>query len=231
MRRQRWRSSKKLTGVTQLSEAQVEEVVRAPRGGRQRRKRRAVVDAATRMFLHHGYAGASMDAIAREAGVCKQTIYNHYASKEALFGAIVLERSERLLSSLKIDTARSPDVETVLSSFARRYLELMLDPSSLALYRLLMAEVGRLPELGEATYRLGPETAETALTRYLEEQCRLGILSIDQPRLAAGQFFGMLKGNLQIRALLDTGLSVSKARREEIATGAVSVFLAAYSAA
>ena len=213
-----------------MSEVQVEGLARSPRRSRQRGKRRAVVDAATRMFLRHGYAGASMDAIAREAGVCKQTIYNHYANKEALFGAIVLERSERLLSSLRIDAVRSPDVETVLSSFARRYLELMLDPSSLALYRLLMAEVGRLPELGEATYRLGPETAESALTRYLEEQCRLGTLSIDQPRMAAGQLFGLLKGNLQIRALLEMSLSVAEARREEIAAGAVRVFLAAYSA-
>lgn len=181
------------------------------------------------MFLCHGYAGTSMDAIAREAGVSKQTIYNHYASKEALFAAMVRDRCERLLSSLKITSGRSPDVEAVLSSFAQRFLDLMLDPPSLALYRLLMAEVGRMPELGEATYRLGPETAETALASFLAEQCRAGRLSIEQPRLAAGQFFGMLKGNLQIRALLDVGLDVSIARRKEIVREAVRVFLAAYS--
>lgn len=199
--------------------------------GSHRRKRRAVVDAATRMFLRHGYAGVSMDAIAREAGVSKQTIYNHHASKEALFGAIVRERCAGLLASLDIERGEARDVEAVLSSFAHRYLELVLDPSSLALYRLVMAEVTRLPELGEATYRLGPEVAETALAEFLEEQTRRGSLSVEHPRMAAGQFFGLLKGNLQIRALLGIRPGVSNARHEEIVAQAVRVFLAGYSTA
>jgi TetR/AcrR family transcriptional repressor of mexJK operon len=41
------------------------------------RKRRAILDAATKVFLAEGFAGASMDAIATAAGVSKPTVYNH----------------------------------------------------------------------------------------------------------------------------------------------------------
>ena len=51
-------------------------------------KQAAVMQAATGLFVRHGYDGASTEMIAERAGVSRQTIYNRFESKEALFLAI-----------------------------------------------------------------------------------------------------------------------------------------------
>jgi TetR/AcrR family transcriptional regulator, mexJK operon transcriptional repressor len=53
--------------------------------GRSARKRRAIMEAATTVFLGKGYLGTSMDEIAALAAVSKQTVYKHFADKEGLF--------------------------------------------------------------------------------------------------------------------------------------------------
>ena len=63
-------------------------------------KRDAILEAAARVFFESGYAAASMDEIAREAGVSKQTVYSHFGAKEALFGAFIRDNCERLLEPI-----------------------------------------------------------------------------------------------------------------------------------
>src|SRR5690606_8903930 len=62
-------------------------------------KQRAIIEAAARTFLAAGYREASMDAIAREAGVSKQTTYNHYGNKEALFSDVITQHCQDVLLS------------------------------------------------------------------------------------------------------------------------------------
>ena len=59
-------------------------------------KREAILEAATRVFFESGYADASMDEIAREAGVSKQTVYSHFGAKEALFGAFIRDNCVKI---------------------------------------------------------------------------------------------------------------------------------------
>lgn len=186
-----------------------------------------VVAAATRVFLRRGYRRASMDAIAREAGVSKQTIYNNFGNKESLFAAIARERCDRLIAALDIPDADTRAVEDVLVSMGRQFLELMLDPASLDLYRTLIAEANRFPELGRLSYDTGPRRAEEALAGFLAAQSSRGRIAVANPRRAAEQFFGMLKGNVQLRALL--GVEVEKARGDidQLAADAVALFLRA----
>ena len=72
-----------------------------PGGG----KAEAVLAAAERAFLEHGFGAVSMDTIAREAGVSKATVYAHFANKEQLFGAVIAAVSERFggFSALELD--------------------------------------------------------------------------------------------------------------------------------
>jgi TetR/AcrR family transcriptional repressor of mexJK operon len=191
-------------------------------------KEDAIVEAATRAFLRHGYGGASMDAIAQEAGVSKQTIYNNFGSKEALFGAIVRALCEQLLTPLLTPDVKSQGLEAALGSLARQYLELMLAPESLALYRVLMAEVTRFPELGRVTYEAGPAPAVSSLAHYLREQVVAGRLQVPDPELAAEQFYGMLQGYLQLRALLGVEQAWPREDLERYLRCAVTTFLAAH---
>ena len=191
-------------------------------------KRDAILVAATRVFIDQGYGAASMDAIARAAGVSKQTIYAHFRGKAALFEATVLERSNRLLEPFPSETDPLHDPEAALSAIARRFLDLMLSPETVGRFRVIVAESGRFPELAEAFYRSGPERVGSRLSDYLAELHRRGILRVTDPRSASFHFFGMVRGDLFLRQLLGLGEPPLAADRERIVDSAVRAFLSAY---
>lgn len=192
------------------------------------RKRASIIAAATTVFLRNGYGVASMDAIAREAEVSKQTIYHHFGGKAALFGAIIDERCHRLLSPFSWPDTATDDPRAVLVSIARQFVDIMLAPSSLALYRALMAEVERFPTLGHITYESGPSRIVASISRYLEEQNAAGRLNVPDTVFAAEQFYGMLTGHLQLRALLGVETSPSPERTERVVQQAVDTMLCLY---
>jgi TetR/AcrR family transcriptional repressor of mexJK operon len=127
----------------------------AEEAGRSALKRRAVLDAATGVFLKGGYLGTNMDEIAALSGVSKQTVYKHFASKEALFVEIV--RSITGDTGDKVhdeapDLAPDGDVAAFLEDYAYRQLSTVLTPQVMQLRRLVIGEVGRFPELARELY-------------------------------------------------------------------------------
>lgn len=192
------------------------------------RKHAAILSAARAVFLEVGYGAASMDEIARRAGVAKQTIYNHFAGKDALFGEIITQLCDELLRPLARPELRAGPPAAALAALADEVMALMLAPSSLALHRLLVAEAPRFPELGAVAYRTGGQRPVDALAAYLEEQTRAGALAVPDARLAAEQFFGMLVGHIQIRALLGVEVRPPEAAIDAAAAEAVRTFLARY---
>lgn len=165
-------------------------------------KQQAIIDAATRIFLEQGYRNASMDVIARAAGVSKQTIYNHYGNKEALFSAIITQHCQDVLLTLLDPEQAHANAEATLRRFATTLLGIILQPSVLALHRLIIAESARFPEVGEIYYRVGPERGNRHLAEYLEQQCAMGQLQMADSLLAAQQFTGALIGSLRSKALV-----------------------------
>lgn len=190
-------------------------------------KREAILGAATRVFLEQGYGAASMDAIARAAGVSKQTIYAHFGGKAALFEATVLERSDRLLEPFP-ETDSLHDPETALRAIAHRFLELILSPETVGRFRVIVAESGRFPELAEVFYRSGPERVGARLSAYLTELHRQEVLRVTDPRSASIHFFGMVRGDLFLRQLLGLGEPPRGVALDRIVDIAVTAFLAAY---
>ena len=189
-------------------------------------KHDAILDAAKRVFLREGYS-ASMDLVAAEAGVSKQTVYNHFGSKEGLFRAIVDDLSSELLDVLLERDGAPADPAATLETFARRFLKMLLAPSSLALHRMLVAEAPRFPDLAREIYIGGPARAASQLALYLAEENRKGTLAVADPALAAEQFFGALVGHLQLRALLSPREAPSEAEIERAVAHAVRGFLQA----
>src|SRR5438552_12790016 len=107
-------------------------------GRRSDRKRAAILDAATSVFLRRGYLGTSMDEIAALAAVSKQTVYKHFADKEALFTEIVIstvnEASDPVFEVVK-SLDPSHDIEADLGGLARRLLATVMQPRVLQLRR------------------------------------------------------------------------------------------------
>ena len=183
------------------------------------------------MFLRLGYVSASVDLIAAEAGVSKQTIYNHFHSKEELFKEIVTDITSALMAPLEVPCAAEAPVAQVLEALARDFLILTLKPSTLALYRLIVAEAERFPDLGRELYAVGSGRVIRSLADYLARETKTGRLAIEAPERAAEQFIGMLGGRIQLRALLGVSDRPGDTELEERAKQAVSGFLSLYAVA
>lgn len=197
---------------------------------RSRQKNEAILEAATRVFLRAGYANASMDAIAGEAGVSKTTIYSHFGSKEALFGAIIEQRCRRRLAAVAAGPEAASEPRAALTAVAEQIMEATVAPDSLALYRVIIAEAPRFPDLGRITHLHGARAAIQSLARYLADQSARGRLAVDDPELAAEQFFGIVMGFFQLRALLGVETRPAPDRAARHIRRAVDTFLIAYRA-
>jgi len=149
-----------------------------------------------------GYGAASMDQIASKAGVSKQTVYSHFGAKDALFEEIISSKCESLLGADGMHLAPDENPEKMLFESARAFLKVVLHQESITLYRTILAECGRFPELAQAFYRAGPKRASERLAEYLGKMVARGTLQMDDPRAAAGLFFAMLRGDLYLQCIL-----------------------------
>jgi AcrR family transcriptional regulator len=196
---------------------------------RSARKRRAIMDAATTVFLRNGYVGTSMDEVAALAAVSKQTVYKHFADKESLFAEIVTgtvdEAGDRVHAEV-LQLADSGDVEADLRDLARRQLKLVMRPRVLRLRRLVIGEVGRFPELGRTFYERGPGRTMDALAAAFARLAEQRKLKVDDPALAAEHFNWLVMSIPHNRAML-LG-DDEQPDLDRYADEGVRVFLAAY---
>jgi TetR/AcrR family transcriptional regulator, mexJK operon transcriptional repressor len=209
-------------------------------GGRQgavARKRATIVAAATRLFLDHGFVDTSTDQIAADAAVSKQTVYNQFGDKEALFREVVLgvaataeQFADRVAETL--DPADDPDaVGRALHALARRYVRTVADPQVLALRRLVIGEVHRFPELAAIYHRRSPTHVLEILAAAFARLTARGLLAADDPAQAADHFAHLVVGPLLDRGMFHQHLAPDPAGDADRAARGVEVFLAAYGVA
>ncbi|WP_448190520.1 TetR/AcrR family transcriptional regulator [Azospirillum sp. sgz301742] len=198
----------------------------APAVRRGDRKRAEIVDAAERLFLGEGYGATSMDRIAAEAGASKRTVYNHFATKEELFRAVVERLYTALLDGAAVPTG-GPTAAEALGAFARAFVGHMTSPRLQALIRLVIAESARFPEITPIYFAAGKEPAVGRLSDWLAGEAAAGRLAVDNPTLAAQQFLGCIKEALFWPRLL--GLEPLYAP-QIVLDEAVATFLARYGA-
>lgn len=190
-----------------------------------------ILRAAAKEFMELGYGATNMDDIAQTAGVSKATVYAHFASKEALFGVMVSEECRKHLlagGERGKGAVTADDPRAGLIYLGTRFIEFILRPRALAVYRVVVDAAPRFPELGKAFYRAGPATLERSLAAYIEAVCAAGSLAVEDSGRAAAHFLGMLRGNLQLRCLMMPGEKISKRRICQHVTSAVDLFLKAY---
>jgi len=204
--------------------------------GRTPRKRRAILAAATEVFLQHGYLGASMDEVAAKAGVSKQTVYKQFENKERLFAEIVLGTSDQLMDGLVQAYAETldgaADAREGLQALARRLLDSLTAASVLQLRRLVIAEADRFPEVCGAWFTSGFEKSLEALGEALTRLTERGLLrELEDPTLAAYQFAGLVMYKPMNRAMFaGTRERPAPGELDKLADQATEVFLAAYGA-
>jgi TetR/AcrR family transcriptional regulator, mexJK operon transcriptional repressor len=165
-------------------------------------KAASILAGAKRAFLAGGFGAVSMDTIAREAGVSKATVYAHFAGKEELFGAVIERECERYFAQFSEGELDPRDVRASLTVLGRRFLDLLLSPDGIALYRIILGEVTRFPGLGEVFWSAGPERQRLQIEAYLKSAIATGTLALGDTRLAAEQFVSLVRSDIHIRHLL-----------------------------
>jgi AcrR family transcriptional regulator len=188
-----------------------------------------IICAAREAFLEKGYDGVSMDEVANRAGVAKQTVYARYASKDALFLAVVESLQGRMLSALC--AAGSLPIRDRLQQIGRELLELVLDPSSLSLSRIALGASYRFPTLGHSVYGARINKLHAVLADILEHAAKDGSLSVDDPKVAAEQFLALVRGELHLHCLYDPSFRPARAKIERQIKAGVDCFMARYGAA
>ncbi|HEX4572043.1 MAG TPA: TetR/AcrR family transcriptional regulator [Dongiaceae bacterium] len=189
-----------------------------------------ILRAARKVFIAKGFEAASMDAVARTAGVSKATVYAHFRSKSDLFAAIVAQVAGRLTGEIhSVMEARLP-LRQALMRIGTEFLEVLVDPERVRIFRMMVAETDRFPELGRVFYRAGPLVMQDCLASFLAEAAAEGKLVIEDSGLAARQLLSLIKSDLHLRCLFDSGTRPSSAECERQVEAAVETFLKAYGA-
>lgn len=189
-------------------------------------KNEAILDAAVEVMAERG-VGASMEEIARRAGVSKQTIYNHYGSKAELVRALCERRVGEMTAAFAAPEAVEHPAET-LAHFGRALLATLVKPHSVALWRAAMAGAVETPEVARAFFEAGPRASRRALADYLRLETEAGRLDCLDPQQAAEFFASMVLGSHQTAGLLGVEPELDEARIDAIATEAAARFLRAY---
>jgi len=130
--------------------------------------------AAHRLFLRQGYLATSIDAILAEAGISsKETLYRHYANKEALFADVLSQLTmEQPGFSERLTALPAPhDLQSLrqaLTALAREILTMMNQPGYLPLVRMVIAESPRFPELGSLFFSTVTQRGLSLITGLLQ---------------------------------------------------------------
>jgi AcrR family transcriptional regulator len=190
-----------------------------------------ILDAARRVFFERGFAGASIDEIARLAGAGKPAMYARFPSKEALFTAVVTRSSSRVVAQFESEPAAGATIEERLANIGRNLLTGLLTGDNIDFMRLSIAEVRRFPELADAG-RMARERGAQALAQALsevvnEDETAASCFAPEHLSATARFFLDLVVSRLLLRALAGEDLAQLRAEIDVHVPPAVAFFLAA----
>lgn len=187
-----------------------------------------VLAGARAVFLASGYEGASVDDIARTAGISKATLYRHFPDKKALFIAVVDQECRRQAEHHPALCDSSRPIAAILTDLARDSVNFGLGTFAQGIYRVAVAESERFPHIGEIFYQSGFERNRQRLAPLLIAADARGELCVPDPDFAAHVFFAISKADLFHRRLFNIGERPGPEAVERHARMTVETFLRAF---
>jgi AcrR family transcriptional regulator len=200
----------------------------APQAPRKGRKYDDVLAGARTVFLTQGFEGASVDDIARAAGVSKATLYSYFPDKRLMF--LEVARAECCRQVIGAEDKISPKIKLkdALQIAAVTLVEFFTSDFYLRMFRVIVAETERFPELGKQFYETGPLMARNRIVDYLVEAEQRGEVLIEDKPLAADLFSEMCRADLFHQMLFGITSNPSQADKDRIINGAVAMFMARF---
>ena len=200
------------------------------RESRRQDRRDAILTVAGRSFLENGYAGTTMSAIAAELGGSKGTLWSYFPSKEELFAAVVDRETAVFRSRLSAILNPCGDMKATLERFCRSFLERVTADDAVALYRLVIGEAGRFPEVGNIFFASGPRQTIALLSAYLAGAMERGLLQQADPAAAARSLTSLCMSGSHQQLVMGPLDKATPEMLEADIVHAMTVFLRAYAA-
>ncbi|EEX11398.1 transcriptional regulator, TetR family [Ruegeria lacuscaerulensis ITI-1157] len=192
------------------------------------RKFDQVLKGAREVFMADGFEGASVDDIARAAGVSKATLYSYFPDKRLLFSEVAQTECSRMAENVLAMIDESKPVREALMIAATHLTRFLVSDFAQQVFRICVAERDRFPELGKAFYEAGPAKGQRQMAEYLEKAVAKGELAIDDVHFAAEQFAELCKVRLWTLAALGIQTRFSDEEIDRVATNAVDMFMARF---
>ncbi|HEV2362869.1 MAG TPA: TetR/AcrR family transcriptional regulator [Caulobacteraceae bacterium] len=190
-------------------------------------RRRAILEVAREAFLSQGYAGASMSEIAQRLGGSKGTLYNYFRSKEDLFVAFMNDVCQGPMNAILADLAEGGGaLRGRLIEAGERLLGFLAQEKVQAIHRLVVAEIGRFPEVGRLFYENGPMRGDLRLADYFAREIAAGTLRGADPMTMARRFKMFVLGDVYQRRMWGVIAEPSAAQVRAQANEGVDLFLA-----
>lgn len=200
----------------------------APQTIRKGRKFDQVLEGARQIFLTQGFEGASVDDIAREAGVSKATLYSYFADKRLLFLEVAKAECCLMVDEAEARVGCGLPPREALTIAASTLVDFFTSDFFLRMFRIFVAESERFPELGREFYESGPLQGRARMVEYLNEAEQRGEFRIDDKELAAEQFAELCKCDLFAQRIFGITSNVTQAQKDRVIKGVVDMFMARY---
>jgi len=191
-------------------------------------KRAAILQAAKSLFVEQGYAGVSMDGIAALAGVSKLTVYSHFGDKEALFSEAIRAQCQEMMPDDLFEHAPEGPLRQQLIGIGEAFFAMISSDAAIATHRMMLAPGTGDDHVREMFWTAGPMRIQQSLADFLAARVAAGELAVPDLRLAASQFFCLLKGELHPMLMCGLAGTPSTADVRRHVEASVDFFLRAY---
>ncbi|MBT8455517.1 MAG: TetR/AcrR family transcriptional regulator [Rhodobacteraceae bacterium] len=195
---------------------------------KQGRKHAQVLEGARTVFLRDGFEGASVDDIAKSAGVSKATLYSYFPDKRILFMEVAKAECLRQEEMTDMMVEMNSDPNVALRHAATSMIRLFVSNFGKHVFRVCVAESDRFPELGREFWESGPARVRARMIDFFNDAIKRGQLEIEDCDLAADQFAELCKADLFPKMVFGIQEEFSDAEVARVANGAVDTFMARY---
>ncbi len=192
---------------------------------RAEQRRQAFLTAAAEVFIEQGYDAASMSEIVKRAGGSLSTLYSQFGDKEGIFIAVMEKRLSTLTDAMNVELASHAPVLDGLTRIGEQFAMQLMQPGSIAFYRLIVTMARKHPEIANAFTERGPNRVRAALAAYLEDRQSAGEIHVDDAGAMAGLFLEMARAGLHTQSLMNDDFTPDESDIKSSVARAVRVFL------
>ncbi|MCR4529692.1 TetR/AcrR family transcriptional regulator [Acinetobacter venetianus] len=191
-------------------------------------KRAKILQAAKSIFLKMGYHATNMNLIAKDAGVTKLTVYNHFQDKANLFICAIEESCEESICAKEIVLTAESNFEQALYVMCHRALSIIYLPEALKLDRVLFELAAEQSPLTQQFFDASHTRMSNVWCDFFRQAIRLNFIKADDPLKQTEMILSLMLGLRHYRVLLGLDTVPTAIEIDQMIQQAVELFLLKY---